>query len=545
MAKIGLILAIALGIVFHLYWQAGFPYTHDGENHVARFADYAAAIRQGQIPPRIAPNIWSGVGYPVFIFNYPLSNILSLPLSALNVPYADSFKLLAVAYVMIGGVGFWLWLSHFLPQLSPRSKLVGLLTWLSFPFLISTIYFRGNIGEIAAYGLLPWLFVGIELVRSNARWSWLVVVAATATFLLAHNISAVFVWPLVLGYAFYRFNEKWLWWKLWLVPSALGGLMTTWFWLPALFEKQFTVLDSASNNSAAVAHAPTIWQLLSGAVRFGFSYPGSLDTLSFSLGITWLVLLVGVFVYFQKKTNNKANTSLRFLLWVTIVLIVLQVPPLARIWNAPYLHFIQFPWRLSLFLGLPVAGLAALVWQHANTPIRYVVATMLILGFCEVALLKPADYVYKTSEDFASFPHSTTTQNENRPKTFVGLHGEIPPYASIMSGQGSVSIGSWKGHVHTYEVLAQSTVVIAEATIYYPGWNVTARNLETQEVASLPVDTTLHNGWLSYTLPSGNYAVVSSFTENTWPRVGGDILSLIALAGAVTIPTILGRRSKD
>ncbi len=545
MAKIGLILALAFGIVFHLYWQAGFPYTHDGENHVARFADYAAAVRQGQLPPRIAPNIWSGVGYPVFIFNYPLSNILSLPLSAVNLPYTDSFKVLAVVYVLMGSVGIWLWLSYFLPQLASRPKLVGLLAWLSFPFLISTIYFRGNIGEIAAYGLLPWLFVGIELVKSKSKWSWLVVIAATATFLLAHNISAVFVWPLALGYALYRFKEKWLWWKLWLAPSAIGGLMTSWFWFPALFEKQFTVLDSASNNSAAVTHAPTIWQLLSRPLRFGFSYPGTVDTLSFSLGITWLLLLVGIFIYFDKKTNNSIRTALRFLIGATIVLIVLQVLPLARVWNAPYLHFIQFPWRLSMFLGLPVAGLAAAVWQSANFPLRYVVATLMILSFWEVALLKPADYVYKSSEDFASFPHSTTTQNENRPKTFVGLHGEVPPFASIMSGQGVVRIDSWKGQEHRYEVSAQTTLVITEATMYYPGWNVTAQNLETQDIMSVPIDTKLHNGWLSYTLPSGNYAITSSFTENTWPRLGGDILSLMAVIGAVTIPTILGRRAKD
>ena len=60
-------------------WLPGFPYTHDGENHLARIANYAVALRQGQFPPRWAPSFWAGYGYPVFNFNYPLLNIAAVP----------------------------------------------------------------------------------------------------------------------------------------------------------------------------------------------------------------------------------------------------------------------------------------------------------------------------------------------------------------------------------------------------------------------------------------------------------------------------------
>src|SRR3989338_10172065 len=87
---------IVLTLILFLYplWLPGFPYTHDGENHLARIANYALAIRQGQIPPRWAPSFWAGYGYPVFNYNYPLANILAIPLLALKVPVELSMKIL-------------------------------------------------------------------------------------------------------------------------------------------------------------------------------------------------------------------------------------------------------------------------------------------------------------------------------------------------------------------------------------------------------------------------------------------------------------------
>ncbi len=44
------IIIILTLIIIKPYFHAGFPYTHDGENHLARFANYKVAVREGQIP---------------------------------------------------------------------------------------------------------------------------------------------------------------------------------------------------------------------------------------------------------------------------------------------------------------------------------------------------------------------------------------------------------------------------------------------------------------------------------------------------------------
>src|SRR5260370_42055205 len=94
-------------VVTRVYVHAGFPYTHDGENHLARFANYMLAVRELQFPPRWAPNLFSHFGYPVFNFNYPLANILSLPFSLARLNYELTFKILAISAVFFGVVGVW------------------------------------------------------------------------------------------------------------------------------------------------------------------------------------------------------------------------------------------------------------------------------------------------------------------------------------------------------------------------------------------------------------------------------------------------------
>jgi hypothetical protein len=74
---LGLILATKLGTYLI---NPKVPDTHDGENHIARFANYVAAAKDGQWPPRWAPYVLNGLGYPVFNYNYPVANILAVPL---------------------------------------------------------------------------------------------------------------------------------------------------------------------------------------------------------------------------------------------------------------------------------------------------------------------------------------------------------------------------------------------------------------------------------------------------------------------------------
>ena len=106
-----LILLVLIGLaVWMPLFKSGMPYTHDGENHLARFANYYIALKEGQFPPRLAPNLMNRYGYPVFNYNYPLANILSVPLTVVKVNLEDTFKILTLLALGLGAIGTWFWL---------------------------------------------------------------------------------------------------------------------------------------------------------------------------------------------------------------------------------------------------------------------------------------------------------------------------------------------------------------------------------------------------------------------------------------------------
>src|SRR5579859_2209261 len=101
---------ILVSLVAHVYFHSGFPYTHDGENHLARFASYILSIHEHQIPPRFASNLFNHYGYPVFNFNYPLANMLSLPFSYAHIHYEITFKVIVVLAILFGIFGSKIWM---------------------------------------------------------------------------------------------------------------------------------------------------------------------------------------------------------------------------------------------------------------------------------------------------------------------------------------------------------------------------------------------------------------------------------------------------
>lgn len=107
---VSIVIALGLSLLLtRVYLHPGIPYTHDGQNHVARFANYWSAIKEGQIPPRIAPHLFNHYGYPVFNYNYPLANILAVPLLALKLHPEVVFKLLMVGSFTLGLWGYAEW----------------------------------------------------------------------------------------------------------------------------------------------------------------------------------------------------------------------------------------------------------------------------------------------------------------------------------------------------------------------------------------------------------------------------------------------------
>ncbi len=537
---VGLIIA-TLVILLRPFLAEGIPYTHDGEMHVARIANYAAALRDGQFPPRIAPYLWEGVGYPVFVFNYPLSNILGAILIALGLSAQSSYKLLIFGYLLVGLFDVERWLAGF--GLWRPARLFGVLSWLLMPYLFTLIYFRGSIGELAAISIIPWIFYSLTLIKQNSKWGFVLLFLTSNALFLAHNIMAVFSWLIIFPYAIFIFKSNWKSYFHTLLAIILAGLASLWFWLPALAEMSLTVLSNAGNNKEAFLHSPTLYQLLFSPVRFGFSFPGNVDSMSFQLGFGLIMLLLSFAILLickccKLKINQVFVNQLIFFSGLITLLIFLQLPFLSFIWHWPILNFIQFPWRLTLLSFPLIAILSALLlnfWLQSKLfPIKFkfaLISTLIIflsLILLNFTSLKPVDKVNLSPETYLLYPHSTSTQNENLPLTAPSTRENRPDKVAIIEGEGSLQIISWVSTKRTYQVKADNNLIIAENVFSYPGWEIKAKNLVDNSVVQPETDPNLYHGWLAYKLPAGEYEVSTQFTENTLARIVGNITAIFA-----------------
>ncbi len=517
------------------YFHAGVPYTHDGENHIARFANYKVALKEGQFPPRFAPNLMNHYGYPVFNYNYPLANILSVPFSFLKVPYSLTFKVLVTTSIVGGLIGVWLWLSQL--KFSFSGKIMGLFLWGTAPYVVTAIVYRGSIGEVMGLSLLPWLLWVVESLRYRTlkvNWGLMVDVTLLTAFGLVHNVTTVFGIPLILAYAALRLTTKSDWIKLG-IRLGLATALSLWFWLPALAEKSEIVLDNASLSQNFVDHFPTLNQLLFSPLAFGFSYPGAIDSVSMAVGLAQLAVLIISTIWLLKLRLTKVEKGFIWIAGFLVVgwlLFLFQLKLTLPVWQIlPVVRFIQFPWRLSLFL-MPVTALAgAWVWPKMGDMGRWLLFVVICLQLVVMTRVTPVDYVYKTNADYEAFAQSTTTLNENLPQTFTYLEiGDWQPTASLLSGDGEIKIDRWSGSSRQYMVKATTPVTVVEPTMKFSGWQTIV------ESAALPqqityIDDDQIKGRLAYHLEPGEYRVKSSFTQSTWPRRIGNIVSGLTFAG--------------
>lgn len=528
---------LALLLAGRVYLHQGFPYTHDGENHLARFANYKIAVREGQIPPRFAPNLQNHYGYPVFNYNYPLANIISLPFSFLHFNYELTFKFIALIGLGIMAIGVQEWVRLLKIGRVGQVAAVGLV--LSSPVVLNMTFYRGNIGELLGMALTAQLLWLIErsIQRKDQHPVWIAL--WWIGLLLAHNITAVYASAFLLAYGLLRASQTKQFRRLSKQLFASFGIAivcTLWFWLPALAEKQLIVLDKAGSIGDYAKHFPSFSQLLFSPLGFGFSYPGSIDTLSMSPGIgVWLVLLMSTAALLQQwlatrlhKTSTKLPNWLGWLWVASIGLIYIQTNASAWIWQlVSPLRYAQFPWRFGMFVVVLAAPL--LGWLLEQRRRHWLITSLLLIGLgWQIWLafsLKAVDYFHKTMVDYDAFSQTTSTQNENRTPSFQ--FESVPdwqPSASILSGEGTITTSIWRGTERSYAVEAKTPVTIVEPTMLFAGWQTTANR---EQVAY--VDEASVAGRLAYRLEPGSYQIYSRFTQQTWSRMVGNSISTLGL----------------
>jgi hypothetical protein len=553
LGKLATALVVSLvlaGIFYFKFFGAGIPHTHDGPQLLVRKVNYALALRQGQIPPRIGPNLANGFGYPVFNYNYPFANIMAAPLFALRLPAEAVFQLVVAALLVIGGMGWWrLTYEH---TKSRAAAILGTGLYMANPFTIQLVFVRGGTGELAATAILPWLLLAMHHAFKKSglnNFIWLGLVGAV--FILTHNTLVMLAaLPLgIYGLLLLKQKPRLLPKTLLAVTIALG--LSSFFWLPALGEKPLVVLDSSTINKEYIDHFVYPVQLIRGEWGFGFSYPGPEDELSFRF--SWAELAGLTLALFWGLVNFKSQKRLLGLIAVTVFSALVSTYLFRPLWAMTSLsEYVQFPWRVLWISHLLAIGTIA-YWVSLQK--MRIVWTMLILVLAGVDMLPkafPADRHARDRDSWILATETTSTMNENSPKTFdlyraYEIKDEVFGEQLVLTEpEGAVvSIDHWDGSKRRYRVTTEVPIEVIERTAYFPGWEVYANG----EKLTVTADDPWKAGLSTYQLPPGDYEIRSYFSQNTIYRKIGNGLSAafsagLFIYGAAWIIVHIGKRKK-
>jgi hypothetical protein len=522
-------LTILILALFSKIWLPGLPLTHDSQAHLARMANAYTAIKDGHFPPRWAPNLNNGFGYPVFNFNYPLAYWLSVPFIAANFSIELTFKIITVLSLVAGCVGsFWIFKLYF----SQPSSLIASLLYSLGIYSSQLVFVRGGIGELLYFAILPWLLYTLSILMKNKDGLMGALVALLfSCLLLSHNVLAFFGAPLVgiyimLLYFLYNKNVHFL------LPLVSGLGLTGFFWIPALIERRWTTLDSVTINQYFTEHFASISQLAVGAWGYGFSFPGPVDGLSLAVGMMPITLTVVAILatikYRAWKQRVVLFTGASFLIYGFLML-----PMSAPLWKSlPLLGFIQFPWRLNFFMTFIMAFWSAIAITSLKLHRGWLILLSLLIIIPAGQRNKPTtgftheDIYYLTTAETSSLADENMPIwfDKHKAYAFASDHFTTHPVYSNEAGV-KIKVLSWKTAHHRYEIITDKTTRIWERTAYFPGWQTTANGVP----INIHYDQPDSSGMLNYWLEPGTYMIETNFRETTWPRIIGNSISLISL----------------
>ncbi|MDZ4228935.1 MAG: hypothetical protein U1C50_01630 [Patescibacteria group bacterium] len=502
---------ILLGLVIlRGFLRVGFPQTHDGDMHLARLANLNLAFHDHHFPFRWARNLNHEFGLPIFNFYYYLLELVAFIPMKLGFSIEHSLKLVTVLSYLGAAVVLFIWLKPKFGRFSAAAAGIFSLTAI---YPLAVILIRGSLGESLAYFLLVLNFYLLErFIRRPGRLTYLLAVGGLAAFLLSHNITVVFGLPLLALFAFLKGR-----FRAGLVFITSIGL-SLFFWLPLLLERQFTYFNSIVDASELFKHFPTLTQLIYMPWGFGISAPGTADTMSFTLGpIHWLIILLA-FIGAKKG----------FFHWAFIGFVFLALPISAWFWRLfPVLSFVQFPWRLVLFLALLGSYLAAVAAKAYRKLTAVLLAGAII--FTVVTVYDQGHFNWPDAFYF-HYPFTTTTQLEAMPRWFdaaknAQLFGKPDKVFSLTGQAVNQEQVVWKTQRHSYQVTLIDNDQLFERTAYFPGWAVTVDG-QPQEIIK---DNQTYPGLIGYNVPAGSHQIVTTFSDSTPARQWGDKLSLLSL----------------
>jgi len=536
-------------------FKPGFFTMHD-DQQVVRLALLDEAFWAGQFPVRWLSGLGFGFGYPLFIFYPPLVYYLGEIYHLLGFNFINSIKLVFATAFLASALTMYYWAKHHFGRLP---ALVAAIFYTYAPYHAVDAYVRGALAELFAFVWLPLILLAIDKLWNKPKFRWfLTLIASYAALMLTHNL--IFLpFSLILGlYLIAKFflsksKSRLLYASHTTLALTLGLLLTTFFWLPALHDKQFTLVDNIlrAERYTYSLHYVEPQQLWNSLWGYGGSGPGPLDGISFKIGKPHLVVSALTLLLFLILKLRSAKTKSFAILSSTALLVLSAYATTSYSfwfwdWFTP-IQYLQFPWRFLTFTALFSSFLAgasvfliAKLFKKTLITLIFALAISIIQLIPHVKLFIPQTFVNVTDQDYLSEEfiswHISKTSFEFVPKqiatttdnelgiTQVDINQTnlpISPY-SVLDGKAQVGVLTDKPHFKQFSLTVIEPTTFQLNTYYFPGW--------VAHVDSRPVDINPNNPLHLITVNIPPDSKHLSFTFSHTPvRQLADTISLLFL----------------
>ena len=543
------VLLLGLGVVLAMarFWRPGIAGEADMLMGIYRVFELDHAWRQGVFYPRLGAALNFTYTAPLFQFYPPLASFGAILWKWAGLGWIESSKAVFTGSLALAGWGAYIyarWLFR-----DRRAAFVTAAAYLFAPYLLTNIYERGAAAEALALGLLPWVFWSLHRALDKPTRSRVAAGGVVVGWLiLAHNITALFVLPAVLGYLLLvAWRERRLR-QLAAVGAAiaLGFGLSAFYWMPAMGEIGTTQVE-ASMLSGPLSAANNLAPLHDLVQRsLAVDYWGS-QRFHLALWQACVLLVSMIAIPFQT-----ARTRFILILYtgLAVIALVLQLTLARAFWETvPLVRFIQFPWRLLGLISFCTAMLAGSVFLLR--PLRgaagTVLAASLLLSIGVAGLLRltpdlspiwstlrneqinEQDLFERGRAGFALFSdYAPKDLQASSSSLSLPRSPDLPRSAPLPAGLQVQVISEESTHVHI-RTQSDAPAPIRLHRIYFPGWRATV------DGRRVPVNPSGPLGLVTAEIPAGVHDVEFHFgnTPLRWIGLAISLASLVVLAWIV------------
>ena len=566
---VSLLIVVCLLVSWPVLMHGAPDLSHDGIFHARWAKQFATQFWHGDWYPRWFTNVNGGFGGPSGWFEPPLTNYVSAmfwPFVAARDPYGWRVAGFAIVLAQIlSGITAYLWLRSITKA---GAALLGAVVYVVAPYhLAMDAYQRGASAEFWVFVWFPLVLLSAEGQLRHFKWAIPGAAVSYGLAVLSHpTLSLVFAAiPVAYVFCFSERKERIRATAMTAAALLLGVALNAEYLLPAMLDQDKAYVAAYTIGRSSY-QSQWLWQdghelaemarYLYGTVA-GTAHPIYWESLlKMRFLVVTLVTIIALTALFPVVRRFEKAVRLRRLALfygvVGVVSLFCMTKFSSLIWHVvPFMKFLQFPFRLNVFLVLSVTVLAALAGPYLLQPrSRMMLLLLCVLGIGWVGLdvfaSRQVFSVWRTvtpdrierirqlvrtqidtPEVWPKPANQTALEDYAAFDRFVAKH---PPKTARLeafsTGQvsGTAQVESWQPRRVVLQIEAPRDSLLTLNHFYFAGWQGRIEAAGTKLMAS-PSPA----GFIQLDVPQGKYDLIVELPRDGAERAG-TIISLVALA---------------